>query len=195
MQRRIRQWFQDAIDLRQKILAGSDDLLRGTENAALLISDCFRKGKKLLICGNGGSAADSQHLAAEFIVRYKAKNERRALSAMALTTDTSLLTACANDFSFDDIFSRQVEGLGARGDVLIAISTSGNSENIIRAVKAAVEKGMEVIKLLGGTGGSLKESPGLSIVVPAAETSRIQEIHITIGHMICELVESELFGF
>jgi D-sedoheptulose 7-phosphate isomerase len=187
-------WLNDSIALREKLIQDSDFIYKITE-AAKIISRAFQDNKKILFCGNGGSAADAQHIATEFIVRYKAQNERRALPAMALTTDTSVLTACGNDFSFDEIFSRQVEALGNQGDVLYAISTSGNSANVIRAVERAHERNLIVIMLLGGDGGKLKKLPGLSLVVPSKITSRIQEVQITIGHFLCELVEEHLFGF
>lgn len=161
--------------------------------AAELIADCFRAGGKLMLCGNGGSAADCQHLAAEFVGRLSAIFERPAMPAIALTTDTSCLTATGNDYSFEHIFERQVEALGRESDVLIAISTSGNSENAIQAVAAAKELGIRTIGFLGGSGGKLKTIVDLPIVVPSDSVSRIQEAHITIGHIICELVEQILY--
>lgn len=153
----------------------------------------FRNGKKLLLCGNGGSAADSQHLAAEFMIRLSHDLNRPAIPAVALTTDTSNLTAGGNDIGYDNVFARNVEGLGNEGDVLIGISTSGNSSNVIKAVQKAKEKNMTTIGLLGGTGGKLKDLVDCAIVVPSDSTQRIQEGHITIGHIICELVERELY--
>lgn len=158
------------------------------------ISDAFRNGKKLLLCGNGGSAADSQHIAAEFMIRLSHHVQRPALPAIALTTDTSNLTAGGNDIGFENVFARNVEGLGNEGDVLLAISTSGNSPNIIKAVNTAHDKKMFVIAFLGGSGGKLKELVDLPIVIPSSNTQRIQEGHITAAHIICELVESELYG-
>ena len=158
------------------------------------ITDAFRNGKKLLLCGNGGSAADSQHIAAEFMIRLNHNLQRPALPAIALTTDTSNLTAGGNDIGFENVFARNVEGLGNEGDVLIAISTSGNSPNIIKAVNKAHEKKMFVVGFLGGTGGKLKNIVDLPIVIPSANTQRIQEGHITVAHIICELVETELYG-
>ncbi len=158
------------------------------------IADAFRNGKKLLLCGNGGSAADSQHIAAEFMIRLSHNVQRPALPAIALTTDTSNLTAGGNDIGFENVFARNVEGLGNEGDVLLAISTSGNSPNIIKAVNKAHEKKMFVVGFLGGTGGKLKDIVDLPIIIPSLNIQRIQEGHITVAHIICELVEQELYG-
>lgn len=146
-------------------------------------------GYKILLCGNGGSAADAQHLAAELIGRFV--KERRSLAAVALTTDTSILTSIANDYSYDTVFERQVEGLGRAGDVLIGISTSGNSENVLRAMKKARDIGMHTIGLTGEDGGKLKSICDLTLNVPSRITARIQEMHILAGHIICELVEED----
>lgn len=162
-------------------------------SAVELIADAFRNNKKVLFCGNGGSAADSQHLAAEFMVRLSHDIKRPALSAIALTTDTSFLTAGGNDIGFENLFSRGVEGLGNEDDILIAISTSGNSVNVIKAVEKAKEKKLKSIGFLGGSGGKLKNMVDLSIVIPSYSVQRIQEGHITVGHIICELVERDLF--
>ncbi|OGZ23733.1 MAG: phosphoheptose isomerase [Candidatus Nealsonbacteria bacterium RIFCSPLOWO2_01_FULL_41_9] len=158
--------------------------------AAELIIQAFKTGKKLLLCGNGGSAADSQHIAAEFVGRFK--KERKGLPAIALTTDTSIMTAVANDYWYELLFARQVETLGAKDDVLIAISTSGNSQNIIRAVEMANFQGLKTIGFLGGDGGKLKDLVRIPIVVPFDSSDRIQEVHIFIGHVICDLVESNI---
>jgi len=160
------------------------------EAAAELLINTLQQGGKILLCGNGGSAADCQHIAAEFVVRYEKK--RRALAAIALTTDSSILTAHANDFDFDTVFSRQVEALGNANDCLIAISTSGNSGNVLKAVTAARAKGMTVIALTGGTGGDLLEHAMLAVIVPSTVTARIQEAHILIGHYWCGVVEERL---
>ncbi len=159
-----------------------------------IISEAYRKGKKVLLCGNGGSAADSQHIATELMIRLSHKINRPALPAIALTTDTSNLTAGSNDLGFENVFARSVEGLGNEGDILIAISTSGNSRNIIKAVEKAREKKITVIGFLGGSGGILKDKVDLAIIVPSYNVQRIQEGHITIAHIICELVETELYG-
>jgi len=147
-------------------------------------------GQRIYLCGNGGSAADAQHIAAELIGRFV--NDRRALPAIALTTDTSALTAIGNDYGYDEVFSRQVEGLCREGDVLIAISTSGNSDNVLKAVDAAHRVGASVIGLSGKSGGALDAKADVSLVVPSDVTARIQEMHIVIGHLICALVEAHL---
>lgn len=157
------------------------------EAASGLLIDTLKQGGKILLCGNGGSAADCQHIAAEFVVRYELK--RKALAAIALTTDTSILTAHANDFDFDTVFSRQVEALANERDCLIAISTSGKSKNILKAVEAAKLKDMSVIALTGCEGGELDRLASVSIIVPSNVTARIQEAHILIGHWWCGVVE------
>lgn len=156
--------------------------------------ESLKSGGKIMFCGNGGSAADSQHLATELVVRLSGKLNRPALPGIALTTDTSIITACGNDFSFDDIFSRQVEALGKTGDILIAISTSGNSPNVLKAIASAKAKGVKVIGFTGGKGGKLKEQSDIAIIVPSGDVQRIQESHITIGHIILGLVEQGLYG-
>lgn len=156
----------------------------------VIYSDKVWGGGKILFCGNGGSAADSQHLAAELTGRFI--NDRRPLAALALSTDTSALTCIANDYSFAEVFARQVQGLGRSGDVLVGISTSGNSRNVIRAVEEARAVGMQVVGLLGRDGGTLLELCDVSIVVPSQVTARIQEAHILIGHTLCGLIEKQL---
>ncbi len=168
----------------------SEDII----NATKLLVSSFSSEKKLLLCGNGGSAADCQHIAAEFVIRLSHNLQRPAMPAIAITTDTSNLTAGGNDIGFENVFARTIEGLGNEGDVLIAISTSGNSPNILKAVEMAHQKKMKVIGFLGGSGGKLKPMVDLPIVIPSSNTQRIQEGHITIAHIICELVENELFG-
>jgi D-sedoheptulose 7-phosphate isomerase len=157
------------------------------EKCAELIFETFQKGNKVLLCGNGGSAADAQHIAAEFVGRYEA--ERQALPAIALTTDTSALTALANDYDFERVFARQVDALAATGDCLIAISTSGNSPNVISAVMAARAKGCQVIGMTGAKGKKLAGLCDACVVVPSDRTARIQEAHITIAHIWCEMIE------
>ena len=170
----------------------------GPENVKLLeeIADrmvgAFKKGNKILLCGNGGSAADAQHIAAEFIARFK--RERKSLPAIALTTDTSILTAVSNDYSYDLVFSRQVEGLGERGDILIAISTSGNSRNILEAARKAKESGLFVIGFTGKSGGELKKIVDLNFSAGSEKTPHVQEMHITALHAISEAVEDTLFS-
>lgn len=161
--------------------------------AARTVAGCFERGGKLLLFGNGGSASDAQHIAAEFVNRFV--EERRALPALALTTDTSALTSIANDRSYDEVFSRQVEAWGRTGDVAIAISTSGNSPSVLRAVEVCKARGITTIGLTGGGGGQLAPRVDLSIdVAGTRNTARIQEIHITVGHVLCELVDAALVG-
>ena len=167
-----------------------EEILKGVD----LLSNCFKGGNKLLLCGNGGSAADCQHIATELMIRLSHHIQRPALPAIALTTDTSNLTAGGNDIGFENVFARNVEGLGNKGDVLLAISTSGNSPNVIKAVEMAHKKGMKVIGFLGGNGGKLKTIVDLPIVIPSSNVQRIQEGHITVAHIICELVEDKLYG-
>ena len=155
--------------------------------AADRLIGCLKSGGKILICGNGGSAADAQHIAAELVGRFR--RERGALPAIALTTDTSILTALANDYSFEEVFRRQVEALGRPGDLLLAISTSGNSPNLVRAVQEARAAGMKTFALLGKDGGKLAGAVDLALVVPASETARIQEGQAVIYHILCDLVE------
>ena len=151
--------------------------------------EALKSGNKVLFCGNGGSAADAQHLAAELIGRFQ--KERRSLASVALTTDTSILTAVANDYGYDEVFARQVEGLGRSGDVLIGISTSGNSANVVKAALKARDTGMHTIAFTGEGGGKLKDICDITFAVPSKVTARIQEMHIMVGHIICELVEEE----
>ncbi len=185
----MHQYFAEhlrTIELVQETLADS------IKKIGQLLAQSLAHGGTLFWCGNGGSAADSQHLAAELVGRFK-KN-RRPLRSIALTTDTSVLTCVANDFSYHDIFSRQVEALGRPGDVLIGISTSGNSENILRAFDVAKKIGMKTVGLLGKGGGPAQTRVDHALVVPSDVTARIQEAHIFIGHIFCELIEQEL-GF
>jgi len=180
----------ESAEVKKRILSQcTDQILKAVE----IITNAFRNGKKLLLCGNGGSAAASQHIATEFVIRLNPEIKRPGLPAIAITTDTSNLTAGGNDIGFENTFARTVEALGNEGDVLIGISTSGNSENVIRAIKTAKEKGMKTIGLLGRDGGKMKELCDLAIIVPSNNTQRIQEGHITIGHIISELVEMELY--
>jgi D-sedoheptulose 7-phosphate isomerase len=171
-----------------------DQLMEDILKAVDLLTAGFKKGNKLLLCGNGGSAADCQHIATELMIRLSHHIERPALPAIALTTDTSNLTAGGNDIGFENVFARNVEGLGNQGDILLAISTSGNSPNVIKATHAAHNKKMKVIGFLGGGGGKLKDIVDLPIVIPSSNIQRIQEGHITIAHIICELVEYKLYG-
>jgi D-sedoheptulose 7-phosphate isomerase len=155
------------------------------------ISKAFKNDKKLMLCGNGGSAADAQHIAAEFVNRFQL--DRHPLPAMALTTDTSIITSVANDYGYEEVFSKQIQALGVEGDILLAISTSGNSKNILSAIKIAKEKGLYTVGLIGGDGGEMVTLVDLSLVVKSKQTPRVQETHILTGHIICELVEYILF--
>lgn len=170
-------------------LSATFEVMNVIEEMAARCKAALATGNKILFCGNGGSAADSQHIAAELIGRFQ--KERRSLAAIALTTDTSILTAVGNDYGFEDLFSRQVEGLGRSGDILIGISTSGNSKNVVKAVEAARNVGMHTFAFTGESGGKLAELCDLTFAVPSKVTARIQEMHILAGHILCELVEEE----
>ncbi|KAF5068335.1 Phosphoheptose isomerase [bioreactor metagenome] len=190
MQTRIREVFRSSIDVKELILQ-DDHLLRSIESATITIIEAFRMSGSVLFCGNGGSAADAQHLAAEFSGRFY--YDRPPLNSEALHVNTSYLTAVGNDYSFDEVYARIVRAKGKKGDVLVALSTSGNSGNILNAIQAAGDVGMTVIGMTGQSGGKMKDKCGILINVPSTDTPRIQESHITIGHIICELVESALF--
>jgi len=175
---------------KQTIEACTKSILKAVD----LILGSIRNRGKVMICGNGGSAADAQHLAAEMVVRLSHDIERPGLPALALTTDSSILTAGGNDIGFDNIYARQVEALGNPEDVLLAITTSGNSTNILNALEMVKEKGIKSIGLLGGTGGKCKDQVNIPIIIPSDNTQRIQETHITLGHIIIEIVERDLYG-
>lgn len=164
-----------------------DKLISNIEQAANVIFDCFRNGKKILICGNGGSAADAQHISAELVGRFV--RERIPLPSIALTTDTSAITAIGNDYSFDDIFKRQVDALACSGDVILGISTSGKSKNVLNAFKAGKSKSCINIGLTGNDGGEFGKICDFNLIVPSNVTARIQEAHILIGHIICEIID------
>lgn len=187
---KIKDIIEHSIKAKQSILA-NDTFVAAINKCADEISKSFTNGNKLLLCGNGGSAADAQHIAAEFSGRFY--KDRKALPAEALHVNTSYLTSVGNDYGFDVVYSRMIEGIGNAGDVLIAISTSGNSHNIVKAMEAAKEKGMTCIALTGESGGSLLHLADITLNVPSTETPRIQEAHILIGHIICQLVEEKLF--
>jgi D-sedoheptulose 7-phosphate isomerase len=174
----------------QTMIARLADCTGIIEVAGELLINTVKQGGKVLLCGNGGSAADCQHIAAELVVRYEKK--RQAMAAIALTTDSSILTAHANDYDFETVFSRQVDALGNDKDCLIAISTSGKSKNILRAVESAKSKGMMVIGLTGCEGGELSKQATISVIVPSLVTARIQEAHILIGHWWCGAIEEAL---
>jgi D-sedoheptulose 7-phosphate isomerase len=169
-----------------------DDIRPSVVKAGQIIVETLKSDKKVLICGNGGSASDAQHLAAELIGRFE--KERRALPAISLSTDTSILTALSNDYGYDKVFSRQVEGLSAAGDLLIGISTSGNSKNVILAMKSAKDKGVKSIGLLGRNGGELASLVDIPVIVPHSVTARIQEVHIFVIHFWAALIEKQLFA-
>jgi D-sedoheptulose 7-phosphate isomerase len=186
----IDQQIEQNIEVQNRILQESrEPILR----AVAQLLETFRQGGKILICGNGGSAADAQHIAAELVVRLKGSNNRPAIPAIALTVDTSILTASGNDFGFEFIYSRQIEAHGNLGDTLLALSTSGNSSNIIEAVNMAHEKGLYVIGFLGKDGGKLRQLVDLPIIIPSEVTARIQEAHIHLAHSMCDIIERELF--
>ena len=167
------------------------DLLEAVENIAIKAIEIYKNGGKILFAGNGGSAADAQHLSAELVSRFHF--DRPALPAIALTTDTSALTAIGNDYGYKQIFSRQVEAIGQKGDMLIAISTSGNSENIIEALKIAKEKEIITVGFTGKTSGAMAKLCNMILQIPSTETPKIQECHILLGHIICSIIEREMF--
>jgi len=182
--------IEASIAVKQAMLA-DHELLAGISSAAEMIAAALRAGHRLMLMGNGGSAADAQHIAAEFVGRYRM--QRRALPVMALTVNNSALTAISNDYSFDDVFARQVEAFARPGDVLIGITTSGNSRNILRAFVLATPLRVQTIAFTGSTGGRVKAAANLCLCVPSDDTPRIQEAHILMGHAISEIVEAELF--
>lgn len=188
MQEKIISMIDESAETKNLVKSKSPEI----EKCVKMIADAFKSGNKVLLAGNGGSASQAQHIAAEFVGRYKI--ERRALPAIALTTDTSILTSISNDYSFDDVFSRQIEALGKENDVFISLSTSGNSRNLVNAVNAAKKKNIRVIGLYGKDGGLLKGKSDVEIIVPSNNTPRIQEAHLMIMHIICEIVDEELFG-
>ncbi len=179
--------IRDSIETKEAVLK---ELVPAIEKAANVLFECVKNQNKVLFFGNGGSASDSQHLAAEFVGRYE--KERRGLASLALTTDTSILTAVGNDYGFDRIFERQIEALGRKGDVAVGISTSGNSKNVILGIKKAKTLGLFTIAFSGRTGGELKSLADLSLTVPSQKTARIQESHIMIGHILCARVDELL---
>jgi len=184
----VQGWFRELAAVQEFFLRNQTDNLVA---AAKAIASAFERGQKLLICGNGGSAADAQHMAAEFVNRFII--ERPPLPALALTTDSSVLTAIGNDYSYNDVFAKQLKALGQSGDVLLAISTSGRSVNVLAAAKEAKSRGIYVIALAGGSGGPLAAEADLAIVVPSEITPHIQEAHLTAEHLICEMVDRILF--
>ncbi len=181
------QWIRQRIEEHREVLRQMETQLPQVAEAAAVCREALEKGHKILLCGNGGSAADAQHIAAEFMGRYHA--ERRSLPAVALTTDTSILTAVANDYEYSRVFARQIEGLGEKGDVFWGISTSGNSANVNEAALMAGQKGLKRIAFTGKDGGALAEICETAVTVPSRTTARIQEMHILCAHMICESID------
>ena len=186
-EQRVRELADEATRLKAQFFS---EQAAAVARLGALASSTLADGGKILLCGNGGSASDCQHIAAELVGRFRI--ERAPLPALALTTDTSALTAIGNDFGFERIFELQVQALGRSGDLLLAFSTSGNSENVVRAVEAATELGLEVAGLLGGDGGRLRPLCEPALVVPHRFSARVQEVHITIGHILCDLIEDGL---
>ena len=190
MKNTIRTIIQDSIDTKLAILQ-DENMIDAIHASVEQITTAFKNGNKVLFCGNGGSAADAQHLAAEFSGRFY--KDRDALPAEALHVNTSYMTAVANDYSFDVVYSRMINGIGKKGDVLVGLSTSGNSVNILKAIETAKEKGMTTIGLTGASGGKIKDECDILLNVPSTDTPRIQESHILLGHIICQLVEEQYF--
>lgn len=191
MQQKIKSIISSSVAVKEKILA-DEFFLKRIEEVSMLVANAFENGHRLYLCGNGGSAADAQHLAAEFTGRFY--SDRDPLPAEALHVNTSFLTAVANDYSYDEIYERAIKAHGRKGDVLIGLSTSGNSKNVIRAQVEAKRIGMHVIAFTGEGGGKMKESCDYLFNVPSIDTPRIQESHIMVGHIICQLVEEKLFS-
>ncbi len=191
MQSKIKSIIARSIDVKSAILA-DETLIQLIEQSAKLIIDSFQKGNRLYFCGNGGSAADAQHLAAEFTGRFY--QDRAPLPAEALHVNTSFLTAVANDYSYDQIYERMIKAQGRAGDVLVGISTSGNSKNVVLAQIEAQKRGMKTIAMTGSGGGEMRNSANILLNMPSTDTPRIQEGHILVGHIICELVEEGIFG-
>lgn len=184
MRDRIKDILLESIQVKEELLRTSiGKIIEITD----LITDCLKKNGKVILFGNGGSASDSQHIAAEFVGRFK--KDRNALSAIALTTNTSILTSLANDYGYEVVFAKQIEALGRKNDVVIGISTSGKAKNVVLGIKQAKKMGLKAIALTGADGGELAKLTDISLVVPSSVTARIQEAHITIGHIVCELVE------
>lgn len=190
MNDKIKDVLKSSISVKNEIIS-NEELIEKISNVANEIVEAFIRGNRVYFCGNGGSAADAQHLAAEFSGRFY--YDRPPLDAEALHVNTSYLTAVGNDYSFDEIYARLIKGKGMKGDILVALSTSGNSKNILRAIAEAHRIGMTVVGFTGITGGLMKESCDILINVPSSDTPRIQEAHITIGHIVCEIVESSIF--
>ncbi|MCX7913972.1 MAG: D-sedoheptulose 7-phosphate isomerase [Thermodesulfovibrionales bacterium] len=188
MHKRIIKAFEDSIEIKKRFI---DEHASVIVEASKLIAEAFNEGKKVILFGNGGSACDASHMAAEFVNRFK--RERPGLPAICLNTDMAVLTAIANDYDFSEIFARQLKTLAERGDIAIAISTSGNSKNVLKAVEVAKKRGLKVIAFTGATGEKLAKRSDIAFIVPSEDTPRIQETHITLAHVICQMVEEILF--
>jgi D-sedoheptulose 7-phosphate isomerase len=186
----IEEVINESIETKKRVLATCIDSI---EECGLALANAVKNGNKLLFCGNGGSAADSQHIVAELVIRFRGNVNRAAIPAISLTVDPSIMTAGGNDIGYENIFARSVEALGRQGDILVGISTSGNSENVIRAINQAKKLGMTSIGLLGGSGGKMIDLCDHYVNVPSKVTARIQESHIMIGHIWCEIIEEVLF--
>ena len=187
MRERIKDILLESIQVKEELLrAGIGEIVEITN----LILECLKKDGKVMIFGNGGSASDSQHIAAELVGRFK--KDRTALAAIALTTNTSILTSLANDYGYEIVFAKQIEALGQKNDIAIGLSTSGKAKNVLLGIKQAKKMGLKTVSLTGGDGGELAKLADASLVVPSAVTARIQEAHITIGHIICEIIEQTL---
>lgn len=192
IEKRITRHFQDSVDTKRRVVTALTPRIAA---ASSVMVDCLKRGGKILACGNGGSAGDSQHFAAELVGRFE--REREELAAIALTTDSSILTAVANDYSFDEVFSKQVRGLGKPGDVLFAISTSGSSKNVVAAIDAAHLKGMHVVGMTGRDGGKiarLMNAGDVLLNVDSQVTTRIQEVHLLMLHCLCDAIDNLMFG-
>jgi len=185
----LQRWFEDSAETKLKFVAEHSDRI---QQLADLFTETFRKGNKILFFGNGGSAMDASHLAAEFVGRYR--RERTPLAALSLSSDQAALTCIANDYGFSEVFARQVQALGNPGDVAVGISTSGNSPNVLKGLQVARTKGLVTVGWTGGTGGKLVGLADHVFIVPSTVVARIQETHITLGHVLCELVDEALFG-
>ncbi|WP_457744687.1 D-sedoheptulose 7-phosphate isomerase [Sulfurimonas sp.] len=191
MKKYIKEEIKKSFETKQKIY-NNDQLISDIEKVAKMCVTLYKGGKKTILAGNGGSAADAQHIAAELVGRYGF--DRPSIPSLALTTDTSNLTAIGNDYGYEYIFSRQLEGMGQKGDIFIGISTSGNSLNIINAFESAKKKGIITVALTGRDGGKMAQLADISLIVPSNSTPRIQESHILIGHILCDIIEKEIFA-
>ena len=189
MQKTIKSMIKESVDVKMLV---SKNLASKIEDSIKLIVEVIKSKKKVLIAGNGGSASQASHIAGEFVGRYKM--ERRGLPCIALTADTTVLTAWSNDYNYETVFSRELEALGSEGDVFIALSTSGNSKNLVKALEAAKRMNLKTISLLGKGGGKMKSMSDIEMIVPSSNTPRVQEAHLMVLHIMCELIDEELFG-